>query len=425
MRACGWLLFCFLGCISRSPYVCTTGAQCVSSSGPGICQASGFCSFPDGSCIESGQRYGEAASADLANQCVAGGGFVSGGPYNYVFVTSQLYVPGSLAMSAAQMGLPGPLDFADSECQRLAMAGHLPGHYIAWLSTTSIDARSRLGSARGWIRPDGRPFADSLTTLLIDGRVLYPPILDEGKHDLTLAGGTGLPSVIVATGTIDNGTRAADTANDWTSTSGKYNGGDALATTGYWDSGQVLSGQAPGQDRAHLYCFGTDFGNALSSVRTTGRTAFLSAGYFSPTGTAAADTLCQNEARANGLAGTYLALLSTSSKSASARFDLSGPTWLRKDGIPWLASAQDLARGAVLTSLNLDASGMYWGYCPVWSGGADPSVPASGAGQNCGDWGDEAQTGVVGWCDYTAKFGFSQSSHSCGDRAVHVYCLQQ
>jgi len=69
---------------------------------------------------------------------------------NIAFVTSAKYVGGQF----------GGLDAADKECARLALAARLPGTYKAWLSTSTEDAIDRLGSARGWVRVDGKPFAD-------------------------------------------------------------------------------------------------------------------------------------------------------------------------------------------------------------------------------------------------------------------------
>lgn len=56
-----------LGC-GGSAFACQDDAQCVGTGGPGLCQASGHCSFPDAEC-PSGQRYGEH-SGTLAGDCV-------------------------------------------------------------------------------------------------------------------------------------------------------------------------------------------------------------------------------------------------------------------------------------------------------------------------------------------------------------------
>jgi hypothetical protein len=46
-------------------FACSDDEQC----GAGMCQSVGYCSFPDASC-DSGQRYGELASSELAGKCV-------------------------------------------------------------------------------------------------------------------------------------------------------------------------------------------------------------------------------------------------------------------------------------------------------------------------------------------------------------------
>lgn len=48
-------------------FACTTDAQCLAAGADGMCQGSGFCSFPDDDCA-SGQRYGDHAG-ELANKC--------------------------------------------------------------------------------------------------------------------------------------------------------------------------------------------------------------------------------------------------------------------------------------------------------------------------------------------------------------------
>jgi len=63
-----WLAVVALGCSSHE-FVCQSDEQCVDGSAQGTCELTSFCSFPDASCA-SGARYGELASAGLANQCV-------------------------------------------------------------------------------------------------------------------------------------------------------------------------------------------------------------------------------------------------------------------------------------------------------------------------------------------------------------------
>ena len=51
-------------------YTCSESSACVTAGQQGTCEPSGFCSFPDTAC-PSGQRYGDLASSELANGCVA------------------------------------------------------------------------------------------------------------------------------------------------------------------------------------------------------------------------------------------------------------------------------------------------------------------------------------------------------------------
>src|SRR5262245_55485496 len=66
----------------------------------------------------------------------------------------------------------GGLAQADAICAQRAIEGSLPGTYVAYLSTTTVNAIDRLAGARGWVRPDGQPFADT-TADIAAGIVLY------------------------------------------------------------------------------------------------------------------------------------------------------------------------------------------------------------------------------------------------------------
>jgi hypothetical protein len=98
------------------------------------------------------------------------------GPANLVFVTSQHVIAGQLGSLAA----------ADARCNDAAGGAGLPGHYVAWLSTSKTSAIDRLAGARGWVRPDGRPFADTPADIAA-GRIWYPASIDEnGAASATL-----------------------------------------------------------------------------------------------------------------------------------------------------------------------------------------------------------------------------------------------
>ncbi len=58
-----------LSCSGSGTFVCESDEQCRTSGDDGLCQPTGYCSFPDGACA-SGQRYGSAAPGTIAGECV-------------------------------------------------------------------------------------------------------------------------------------------------------------------------------------------------------------------------------------------------------------------------------------------------------------------------------------------------------------------
>lgn len=67
-------------------YACNADDQCVSGDALGVCEPSGFCSFPDGTC-DSGRRYG-AHAGELAHACVPTDVEESSGPGTTLGATS-------------------------------------------------------------------------------------------------------------------------------------------------------------------------------------------------------------------------------------------------------------------------------------------------------------------------------------------------
>ncbi|CAN5778776.1 hypothetical protein BH11MYX3_BH11MYX3_01920 [soil metagenome] len=164
---------------------------------------------------------------------------------NLMFVTSTVHT-----------GDLGGLSGADSICKGLAQAANRPGNYVAYLSTlngnTTINAPSRVGSAKGWIRVDGKPVMNSITEFPA-GNLFSPPSLTERGLDV---GQT--QTRFVWTGTSVNGTHqfgCGDGSMPWASTSGSGVAGDALSTT----STAVISDGTGTCDRTYrLYCLGID-----------------------------------------------------------------------------------------------------------------------------------------------------------------------
>ncbi len=345
----------------------------------------------------------DGSDAD-ASTCPVGA--VCDGAYNYAFVTSTKELP----------SLIGGIAGADALCNQRAQGAGLPGQYVAWLSSTTSDARTRLGSASGWLRTDRRPFAASAAALFAS-KVLYPLKLDENGNEVA--------EETVTTATAA-GTVAASHCGDWTlfgPTDRVFSGYPWMATD-RWSQGALGFCNEP----TRLYCFGKDHEAPIPSLLVQGRKAFVSKQRFDPSGgLAAADTLCQDDATAAVLPGTYKALLATTAASAISRFSTTGPTWVRIDGIALWASAADAAANEkLLAPLLLPADGLNplpgW----VWIGASTLDQP--GTTKTCGDWASNASAsaGAVGvvhasgnWIDSEMACDQSQPSN------VRIACLQE
>jgi hypothetical protein len=322
-------------------------------------------------------------------------------PMNYVFVTSTTVTPGTL----------GGFGKADMECSARAIAAGLPGTYVAWLSQEApgISAVSRLGTARGWVRPDMLPVADTVEDL-VAGKLFYPPRLDEMGHDHSDG------SFAVVTGTEANGTATTSrTCTSYTTTAGAATWGVPDATTVTWTN--VGTPPLPCNADAHLYCFGIDHTFAVGVDSVVGKRAFVSTIGFSPdTGLANADNICTMEAFNAGLGSNFRALLAEPGRIATNRFTQGGP-WFRVDNV------QIGTLDAPLAPINV-TTGRAYVTSEVWTGAASPATLGDATG-TCNDW--AAKTSTNGWrgdstrSDPKRYFGL-QTDLCMAPRSV--YCLE-
>ncbi len=345
--------------------------------------------------------------------------------FNVVFVTSATF-----------NGNFGGLAGGDTECASLATSAKLPsGTYTAWLSTENnsvsfVNASDRLGSARGFVRPDGQPFADTVSNITA-GRILNPLSLDETGSDI---GGVGS---FVWTGTTNAGTVAGGPSpkpilacGNWTfSDSSDMGAFGIIGGPGVWSDGGFLGDGQPCNFDYHLYCFDTSHISPLTVTAAPGRHAFVSKGSLDTTmGLPGGDTLCQDEANAAGLANPthFLALLSTSTASAASRFNLSGPQWVRPDGIK-IADPATLAAGSALDSgIWQNADGTYLTtQTYVWTGSSTPSTTGTTA-ETCTNWttNSAAVNGAVGLSNLANTAWWNSGDQSGCNAALSVYCLE-
>ena len=180
-----------LGTLNTVPGAC--GGTCV----PNSTQCTGSTAYE--TCGPLGTWVATTTCTASAPYCSISNG-TCGPPPNVIFVTST-FVNGNLG------GLAG----ADATCQTAAQGASLPGTFIAYLSTSTISAASRVQNARGWVRTDGLPVADTGADLAA-GSLFYPIALDQKGNPTTTTNSWQ------ATGTTYQGVvYSGDTCGDWIS----------------------------------------------------------------------------------------------------------------------------------------------------------------------------------------------------------------
>ena len=339
-------------------------------------------------------------------------------PANIVFVTSVSRAPARL----------GGLQGADDLCVERAKAANLRGSiWKAWLSTASQDPRKRFATARGWIRPDGKPFADRLEDLTDQtqrGAVsFYPPSLDELGRDV------GSAEILTCSvfGRVDcNGDICGPEGREYTAvtdpyiTWGKANEG--------WEQNTASSGAC--ERPLRLLCLGADFRAQVRPGRppAASKLAFTSWGVPPSAGRAKMDEACARDALNAKIEGTFLAVLAATGTSAASRFDLDSGPYYRPDGVFLSATARDLLMGRLAAGPIAFAYGFYThvnGH-RLWTGASSPFVAASDA-TNCQNWSTDAATASsqVGVPVAIGPRLFSAESIPCSDLRNHVLCLQK
>jgi hypothetical protein len=348
---------------------------------------------------------------------------------NYMFTLSTP-VSGAIAPLTSDVQAA-----ADNICKNAAGPAGLPGtKWAAWISTTSAsasgakNAHDKLTGARGWIRPDGLPFADQAPNGFNDA-ILYPPNLDENNH---LIGANQQ----VATGSL-GGMQSGGNCTDWSASSGAASGGEAWAGSGGWQN----SYQFTACSSVRLYCFGTDYNTPVLLPKAAGHVAFLSTNFTlsASSSRATADSICQSDANNNPAripAGTYQALLALTTEGASVRFSPPAYTgtapWVRPDGVVVVNTPGDLFNtGAdnMLAPIDQLADGSYGGRGTAWTGAADPNATAAG-GSSCANWVSTGGSSGKAGFNYLARvkttpayFDYAPSPQNCTSTSP-VYCLQ-
>lgn len=383
---------------------CTLGDEGCGCLADGSCSGGLICDA--GSCravvcgdarVDPGEECDDGNQDDTdscTNACVS--------RYNVAFVSSTVLTIGSMG------GVRG----ADTACNARAKAAGLAGNFAAYIADSQSSLAARFGAARGWVRPDGKPFLDELDS----PATFFPPNQTEQ--------GTTVSDSPVGLGNPDAGD-----CEDWTSTSaaaGFFSSGDPGGGSGGWD-GSATALACGGSFR--IYCLQKDFNSILRVTPTVGRRAFVSADPWAPSGgLAGADAVCQSDAQSAGLTGTFRALLATSTASAASRFSTSGTPWVRLDGIPIVTTPADLATAQFIAPLQVTSQFVYLTNEGGWSGSASPQMAGTLA-STCNDWqsSSNGSTGIAGRVQFSsfAKALAFDNPLTCDAPFTHLYCLEQ
>lgn len=163
--------------------------------------------------------------------------------------------------------------------------------------------------------------------------------------------------------------------------------------------------------------------------------AFLSQGLiFGDAGIAAADAMCQAEASAAGLPGTFLAWLSTSTLNAKDRLGSDGP-WFNTQRQRIAATLDDLTDGTLENPITYDAAGDEPASPPynLWPYTGTQADGTAAAGMTCGDWTMVTGEGVSGYADRTSAQWTNFGTPGCNGQlnvaetgyvGRAVYCFQ-
>ena len=320
---------------------------------------------------------------------------------NLIFVTHDKYVT-TLGSATAY----------DAKCNLVATAAGLnnatANGYVALVSSPTSLARSRLGTARGWVRLDGRPFADAQTSLFGSQQVFNPIRFEE----------TGQFTPYVAlTGSLVSG-QLGDSCSGWTSSAGTFSVADPGGGPYTW-GGTALSGGGglPCTSTAPLICMGTTMNAVVAPPVISGRKIWLSTTAFTIGAGGTPDQKCQAE-RPSGVTQA-IAFISTTTQAASSLLS-PATSYLRPDGT-LVATGAQLATASDLESGIWQSAGGLYEIAAAWTGSTTPSALGT---STCGDWASTVAVGVVGAVvGPTNNFWWSNSTLPCNE-AGRLYCLQ-
>jgi hypothetical protein len=344
---------------------------------------------------------GGAAGAGVAG--TGGGGSPPTGALNLVFMTSETF-PTTLGSAEAY----------DEKCNQVATRAGLNDEsgdaFVALVSDSNSLAIERLAGARGWVRMDGQPFADTLESLQMD-KIFNTIRFDENGADV----GGDFEQSLALTG-VDPALGLSDNCSNWTSSSLAD-----LVTAGFAEGGPNSWAAGHGtycNSVLGLICMGKSKNAPLLPIAVAGLKIWVSDWGFPAATPQDPDTACQ-AARPNGV-DAAAALIARTDASAAEVLDPQA-NYVRPDGT-FVGTGAQLAQGIRLASgIWQTADGSYVDGV-AWTGSAYPDQPGTISG-TCSNW--TSQTGgpaLMGDITYTT-FWWGQPGLDC-DAGLRLYCVE-
>ena len=288
---------------------------------------------------------------------------------------------------------------ADAKCQAEASAANLDGEFAALLKAdTRPDPVDPFVNSRGWQLPSGNWVADQ-PAQLSDGS-FFQPINEYADGTMVDGADDGYR--------VWSGDFANFHCNNWLSTAPQ---GDQ-AWLAQWR--RLSDGPHPCSESLRLFCFERGHQFAFNNPPITYKRIFLSQNLFAP-GNAQPDTICQAEASAALLPGTYRALLPAPGVAA---LDVTGARFTQYQRIDGIAVGMLGTAENQRTYITQSADGTEPNDSGVWTGG-DPAVIQA---NTCNNW--SSNSGVA---ERGAAFdwpGFEGVSESCAT-SLHLYCTER
>lgn len=326
---------------------------------------------------------------------------------NLIFVSSTRF--------AGNLGSPAAYD---AQCNALATAAGINAttndSYVAWISTPSNLATTRLGANRGHYRRIDTELVATSETNLLANRLLVAPNLDEyGK----------LVNEYAWTGTYGDGTASPGNCTNWNSTAGTNDVGVTSGGPSRWSF--AFAGVSCAST-LRIYCLQrTSTTLAVApTVPMGGKILYTTAATFVPSagsGIGSVDAFCNAHKPAAYSTRNFVALVASTALTAGGRLT-STSSYYRTDGV-LVGTGAEITAETVNGGPWVASDGSYLaGEVYAWNGSTSPSVVGTTT-STCNNYTSASAGTTGGRVGRTASvasdfFGMGTTSCNSGYRVI-------